>query len=52
MEVLEQEAKNCRITTARTNLPFIIFSTFLVGQHQLFTLLVLERQGKRKQEFS
>lgn len=52
MEVLEEEAKNCRITTARTNLPFIIFSTFLVGQDQCFTLVVQERQGKRKQELS
>lgn len=48
MEVLEQEAKNCRITAARTNLPFIIFSTFLGGQDQLFHFSGTGKAGKEE----
>lgn len=48
MEVLEQEPKNCRITAARTNLPFIIFSTFLADQDQLFHFSGTGKAGKEE----
>lgn len=48
MEVLEQEAKNCRITAARTNLPFIIFSTSLAGQDQLLHFSGTRKAGKEE----
>lgn len=47
MQVLEQEAKNCRIA-ATTNLPFIIFSTFLAGQDQLFYFSSTRKAGKEE----
>lgn len=38
MEVPEWRVKSCGISAARTNLPFLNFSTFLAGQDELFQL--------------